>query len=472
MPADKRVIPQDRVDPIDSLLVDAHSLKALPFTQDYSSTLRFSESRNPNKLYDQLDQGLALASLIQNIVLYDTLIVDSLILQTEPEVKEAFSLFPGIIKGVYLETKLRREIGERVYTVVPIWDRAKRPRSISDELWNHILLVEGGAKSLVDKMTKVVPNLIPPEFELDERRKREVMRLEIDAEKGSSNYENLPDCCVSSSTCLARTHYYLELARELSLPLSVHPIRSSYLEILVAEYKQEHEDFSAQQEKGSARSSCDSGLKDRVDRFWMLQDRISEHLSQSGEPNDEWIAELHRINEELQRFTAREQIVSCAENIIAKDAADAAIESGAPISLQLNIPPIAELVMSYAVTKKCPIHEAIIEVRNSKNATKFREWCQIFTKAGMNGRPGLKEQIELHNEFVDVCKVWKNDVKEEVIYKTRSITLEKIPIVGGALKSLNMDKLSIRDPVLAPKKNVTYFLLLNDLYHYRPKNLY
>lgn len=165
----------------------------------------------------------------------------------------------------------------------------------------------------------------------------------------------------------------------------------------------------------------------------------------------------------------REKIVAHAENIILKDAIE---ESGAPISLKLTIPPIAELVMSYSAKKKCPIHEAIIEIRQSKNATKFREWCQIYTEASMKGRPGIKEQAELFKDFNNVCEIWKNDINEEVDYKTRTITLEKIPIIGGTLKSLNMDKLSVRDPVLVSKTNFSYFLLLNDLYQFQPKNIY
>ena len=458
MPTDKRVIPQDKIDLTSSLLVDAHSLKALPFTQDYSSTLCIGKSDQGTSssaetsdelvlanmihdlvLYDkrskasaETSDGLALANIIQNLVLYDTIIADSLLLQTEPGVKEACNLFPDIVKGVYFETRHRQEIGERVYTVVPIWDIGKPPRVIPDKHWSDIKQLESTAKSFMDRMTKVVPNLIPPEFEdeKDEEIQWKVKKLERDAENSFSIYENLPDCCVSSSTGLARTHYYLELARELSVPLSVHPIRSSYVEILASEYQKEYEEYS--------------------------QKNVSDN-------------KLIENSKQLEEMNKRTELVAYAENIILKGAIE---ESGAPISLKLTIPPIAELVMNYAAKKKCPIHEAIIEIRQSKNATKFREWCQIYTEASMKGRPGIKEQTELFKDFKNACEIWKNNIKEEVDYKTRTITLEKIPIIGGTLKSLNMDKLSVRDPVLVPKTNFSYFLLLNDLYEFQPKNLY
>jgi len=90
----------------------------------------------------------------------------------------------------------------------------------------------------------------------------------------------------------------------------------------------------------------------------------------------------------------------------------------------------------------------------------------------MAGRPGRKEQVELHIDLVKACNTWKDNIKEDVDYKTRTISLEKLPIIGGVLKSLNIDKASFRDPVLAPKTKSTYFLLLNDLYRSQPKNLF
>jgi hypothetical protein len=41
-------------------------------------------------------------------------------------------------------------------------------------------------------------------------------------------------------------------------------------------------------------------------------------------------------------------------------------------------------------------------------------------------------------EVQQVCETWKKDVKEEVQYKTRKLNLEKIPLIGGILKALNM----------------------------------
>ncbi|MGL4620822.1 MAG: hypothetical protein ACRCZS_17460 [Chroococcidiopsis sp.] len=475
MPTDNRVIPQDKIDLTRSLLVDAHSLKALPFTQDYSSTLSISESNLRARIHNELEYGLALANIIQNIVLYDTVIADSLLLQTEPGVQEAFNLFPGIIKGAYLEGQLRHEIGRRVYTVVPIWDINKRPRIISDEHWNHIQLLENRAKPLMDRMTKVVPNLVPPEFEQDDRRQWQLMKLERDAKETAdpflTSYENLPDCCVSSSTGLARTHYYLELARELSIPLSVHPIRSSYFEALTGEYQKEYEEYSLKAKKEAESSKTEFAEKGNVQGDKNIFQRISGMIKQRNpkDISDEKWKELIAKTRQIDEMNEREKIVAYAEDVILKDAIE---ESGAPISLKLTIPAVAELVMSYAAQKVCPIHEAVIEVRQSKNATKFREWCQIYTEASMKGRPGIKEQTELFKEFKNVCEIWQHDIREEVDYKTRKITLEKIPIIGGTLQSLNMDKLSVRDRVLVPRKNVSYFLLLNDLYRLQPKNLY
>jgi hypothetical protein len=474
MPIDERVITQDKIDPTKSLLVDAHSLKALPFTQDYSSTLSTDESNLRAKIHNELEYGLALANIIQNIVLYDTVIADSLLLQTEPGVQEAFNLFPGIIKGVYFERQLRHEIGRRVYTVVPIWDINKRPRMISDNHWYDIQRLESSAKPLMDRMTKVVPNLVPPEFEGDDRRQWQLIKLERDSEAMSDDYENLPDCCVNSSTGLARTHYYLELARELSMPLSVHPIRSSYFETLIGEYQKEYEEYEKYStttkkiEASKSELELKSDIQGNRNIFQRMLDRVKGSNSKDAS-YDKWVEAVVERSLQAVAMNDREKIVAYAENIILGEAIQ---ESGAPISLKLTIPAVAELVINYATRKKCPIHEAIMEIRQSKNATKFREWCQIYTGASMKGRPGIKEQTELFKDFRNVCEIWKHDIKEEVDYKTRTISLEKLPIIGGTLQSLNMDKLNVRDPVLVPKENFSYFLFLNDLYRLQPKDLH
>lgn len=475
MPSDINLIPQEKVDTTNSLLVDAHSLMSLPYTQDYESTL----------LVDVNRMNLALANLIQNIVLYDTILADSLLLQTEPAVKMSLDLFPGIIKGVFFEKNLRRDIGERVTRVVGIWDKIRTPKVITTKHWDDIKNLESEAKGFMDKMTKVVPNLVPPEFEEDEERIQELKMVELRASVNPRGFENLPVCCVESTTGLARTHYYLELSRELSIPLSVHPIRSKYLESLISEYKVARlKDNKSLEEdtkidnlekvnkidkdiiphKSRQNSSQNKSFFQKISNriFGLKQDNISStDISERERQIDDFFDLASEAYEKSKERSAIEEIVAYAEDIILEDV----IKGENPISINLEIPAISEMVAKLSSEKECPIHEAVIEVRQSRNAIKFREWCQIYNKAMAGGRSGSKEVSELRKELQNACEIWRDNIKEEVDYKTRTISLEKIPIAGGILKSLNMDKLNVRDKILVPKKNISYFLLLNDLYH-------
>jgi len=61
------------------------------------------------------------------------------------------------------------------------------------------------------------------------------------------------------------------------------------------------------------------------------------------------------------------------------------------LSVDLSIPPVAELVLRFAQKKRCSLHEAIMTVRESKHARAFRKWCARFASHAMNGRPGAKK---------------------------------------------------------------------------------
>ena|SRR5215471_2025582 len=99
----------------------------------------------------------------------------------------------------------------------------------------------------------------------------------------------------------------------------------------------------------------------------------------------------------------------------------------------------AEFVLRLAKKNTCRLHQATIDVRESKNAHAFRNWCAQFASLEQNNRPAAKAQIEMLAQIYQVCKVWRDDVKEGVNYKTRKINLEHLPIIGGVLKALNPD---------------------------------
>lgn len=199
---------------------------------------------------------------------------------------------------------------------------------------------------------------------------------------------------------LARAHYYLELSQELGLPLVVDPARSRYFNCLL-----EH-----------VAHSLHTGAADRVVAYF---DRKVVARSRESYP------ELFQAN--------------------------------------LSIPPITEHLVQRARVNKCSLLDATLDLRNSKHARRFREWCSRVQAAQVTGRSGLRELQRLLKGLEDVCEKWCKDVDDEVRHKRRIISLSRLWIVGGLLGALDLHEFKIRDPVLIGSKKISYFLLLNDL---------
>ena len=100
------------------MLTDAHPLSWLRRLEPPSRYHRFEQAH--------LIQDPSLANLVQNLVLYDVIVVDSVLLDTHPYVVRAIDLFPGAIFGVYLKLGIRGEIGSRVRSVTS-WESERRP---------------------------------------------------------------------------------------------------------------------------------------------------------------------------------------------------------------------------------------------------------------------------------------------------------------------------------------------------------
>src|SRR5262245_10671157 len=107
MSIDPRVIGLDEIDTRRSVLTDAHSLSVL------------ANGLNSLTLGAQFVGGAAqsLAHIVQCLVLYEVLIVDSILLDTRADVVRAVELFPEVIKGVYLRWGIRDEVGSIVEQV-------------------------------------------------------------------------------------------------------------------------------------------------------------------------------------------------------------------------------------------------------------------------------------------------------------------------------------------------------------------
>jgi hypothetical protein len=379
--ADPRVISAENVDRTRTVLVDTHSIS--------TANRLLKQTAAPNFDFSY-DEGKTLANFIQALVLYETIVVDSILLGSSSyyDIELALDLFPGIIRGVYLRDPDRHRIGHVVQQATSGWDDL--PPGMSNEDWALLQSQTASEKPLLDTISKSIVHHVPPDLEND----AEVIHW-------SEDEVLLPFCVLASTRTLSRAHYYLELASELGVPLVVDPVRSRYFDLLFRQVKK--------------------NLKD-----------------------------------------APEKIIARFDSAVFQPAVEEDL-----ISVNLSIPPVVEHVLRLAKKKRASLRDAILEVRESKHARDFRNWCSVFVSHAEGGRPGAKKQSEMLKEVDEVCRMWRDDEQEGVKYITRKLNLEHLPRIGGVLKAFNMhETITIKDPVLRPKKKYSYFLFLNDLLNY------
>lgn len=132
--------------------------------------------------------------------------------------------------------------------------------------------------------------------------------------------------------------------------------------------------------------------------------------------------------------------------------------------VDLFIPPVADFVFEMARHKKATLAEAILEVRYSKNAERFRSWCsgvddELRANKGRS-RVGL---LQSHmREVKELAQIWSKDLDSECRFTERTLTLTKIWGIGAVLEFLGLDTIKVKDPII--ESNHAHLLFLNDLY--------
>lgn len=215
---DSRIITAETLDKSRTVLVDAHSLSTAGPVLAEREVPRFHFSSFAN------DPGRALANVIQTIVLYETVVVDSTLLYSHSAVDVAFDLFPNVFRGVYLRDRDRMRIAHWVQQATRGWDEA--PPGLSSEDWAALQRQTASEKPIFDGAEKSFVHAVPPGFENDP-----------EVQHSSEQEVYVPLCVLTSTRTLSRAHFYLEFARQLDIPLIVDPIRSRYFKALFQNVK-------------------------------------------------------------------------------------------------------------------------------------------------------------------------------------------------------------------------------------------
>jgi hypothetical protein len=381
---DDRVVGIEYVDRARSALVDNHSLMWLD--SDFEDP-GFAVSLTPRDLV-LAPAGPELAHVIQTFVLYETILIDSVLLEIKPAVCHACDLFPDAVRGLFIRDSVRDRVARRVDAAVPrVMDR---PLDMPVHLWNRWLQLDSSEKPLIDTMKDNAPRLIPFEYASDQDLLRQ---LERGAWSGFST-----TCCNSMMT-IARAHFYLELARELAVPLNMDPTRASYLRSIITAC-----------EAASAKNISESVIDKFVSQF-------------SAEPSSEDV-----VSFDLRIPPVPELVLRVAKRC--------------RISL-------------YEATRQVRRSTNAVAFRNW--------CARLFTLREEGGLRARTEYHSIMKDFEHACEMWSRDTGEGVTHHTRTLRLGDIPLAGKVLRAVGLDELSIRDPVLVPARRYRYFLFLNDL---------
>lgn len=134
------------------------------------------------------------------------------------------------------------------------------------------------------------------------------------------------------------------------------------------------------------------------------------------------------------------------------------------LSVDFEVPPVADYVAQYSRRTGAWMYQAIQEIRNSTNAESFRKWCRKVDEQlrQAQGRSQVRVLQPLKAELDSVTTRWVDDISEGISYRTRTVSLSKLPLVGKLFEVIGLDDIRLRDPVLA--KNNRHLLFLSDIY--------
>jgi hypothetical protein len=118
--------------------------------------------------------------------------------------------------------------------------------------------------------------------------------------------------------------------------------------------------------------------------------------------------------------------------------------------VSLQTPPVAELVLKKAITEGLTVLESAKRVRATAEATDYRSLLSELQGHLGRGRSGMLEAQKALVGLDKIAESWSahNDTQANLTFRPRTISFEKLPIIGELLKAAGMSKIEIRDRIL------------------------
>ena len=138
-------------------------------------------------------------------------------------------------------------------------------------------------------------------------------------------------------------------------------------------------------------------------------------------------------------------------------------------STKLQTPPIAELILKKGIAEGLTLLEAAILIRDTQIAVDYRGMLSELRSHLRRGRSGMLEAQKALVGLDKIAESWAsyNDPTIGVSRQPRTISFEKVPVIGELLKAADMSKLEIRDLIL--ERPPGYLAFLSSWYRDQPK---
>src|SRR5208337_3560674 len=179
---------------------------------------------------DDPDRLMTLYNFIQNLIIYDCVLVDSQLLVLENGCENVCSLFEGAISGLLIDGKLRADLADEVTRLVSSADLDE----VKLDKQNAQLIAEIADNDAADTQqyySQLSGGWLRDDVAMKLRKQASLL--------GETLEEFIPRMTMfTAGTCdrsLERTHFYLELSRALGVYLSPHPKRAEYFKRTVRE---------------------------------------------------------------------------------------------------------------------------------------------------------------------------------------------------------------------------------------------
>ena len=119
-------------------------------------------------------------------------------------------------------------------------------------------------------------------------------------------------------------------------------------------------------------------------------------------------------------------------------------------AVNLQTPPVAELVLKKAIAEGLTVLESAARVRATAEATDYRALLSELRGHLVHGRSGMLAAQKALVGLGKIAESWAahSDSQVGVTHLARTISFEKLPYIGELLKAANMSKLEIRDRIL------------------------